>query len=346
MAIFFDAEVQPEAQTAFIRDIPIGAGRALLGAMPRQNSDDNTVDWAEVTRTNRTAKFRAFDGAIAKSKRDTGSTSKVKLLPLGSSLDVGEYERLQLEFARTGGTNENIMARSIYNDSENLTNEVLNRLELAWGDVFTDGKLTIDENGYEGEADFAVPANQLVAPGTLWSNTAASTPLTNLVAWQDVMIANGAGPAGAIRTSNQVIRLLMRNTELINAAYGSASGRTHVTLPDLNSVLASFGLPPLVAAFDEVLSVDDVSTRVIPADRVLLTPADIGELGYTAWGVSATALELVNSNQADFSFEEAAGVVGVVVKDGPPFRQTTFVDAVAMPILTQPKKLLVADVVA
>lgn len=344
MAIFFDAEVQPEAQTSFIRDIPIGQGRALLGAMPRKDSDDNTVDWTEVTRTNRTAKFRAFDGAIAKSKRDTGSTSKVRLLPLGSSLDMGEYERLQLEFAKTQGTNTSLLARSIYDDSENLTNEVLNRLELAWGDVLTDGKLTISENGYEGEADFAVPANQLVAPGTLWSNTATATPLTNLIAWQDVMIANGAPRPGAIRTSNTNIRLLMRNTELINAAYGSASGRTYATLVDINSVFASYGLPPLVEAFDEVLSVDDVDTRVIPADRVLLTPADIGDLGYTAWGVSATALELVNSNQADFSFEEAAGVVGVVVKDGPPFRQTTFVDAVAMPILTNPKALLVADV--
>ena len=204
--------------------------------------------------------------------------------------------------------------------------------------------MTINENGYQGEADFGVPANQLVTAGTAWTNLAASTPLTNLIAWQDVMIANGSPRPGAIRMSNQNIRLLMRNTEIINAAYGSTNGRTYAALPDINSVLASFGLPPIVAAFDEVLSVDDVDTRVIPIDRVLLTPANIGDLGYTAWGVSATALELVNSNQADFSFEEAAGVVGVVVKDGPPFRQTTFVDAVAMPILTQPKGLFVADV--
>jgi hypothetical protein len=344
MTIFYDAEVRPEAQTTFIRDVPVGAGRFFMGQMPRQDSDDNTIDWNDVTRTNRTAKFRAFDGAIAKSKRDTASTSRVRLLPLGSSLDLGEYERLQLEFARTGGTNTSILEKSIYDDSLNLTNEVLNRLELAWGDVFTDGKLTINENGYQGEADFAVPANQIVTAGTAWTNLAASTPLTNLQAWQDVMIANGNGPAGSIRTSNQNIRLLMRNTEVINAAYGSLNGRTIATLPDINSVLASLGLPSLEPAFDEVLSVDDVDTRVIPIDRVLLTPANLGDLGYTAWGVSATALELVNSAEADFSFEEAAGVVGVVVKDGPPFRQTTFVDATAMPILTGAKKLFIADV--
>jgi hypothetical protein len=34
----------------------------------------------------------------------------------------------------------------------------------------------------------------------------------------------------------------------------------------------------------------------------------------------------------------------VVIKDGPPFREETFVDAVGMPILANPKRLLVADV--
>jgi hypothetical protein len=61
--------------------------------------------------------------------------------------------------------------------------------------------------------------------------------------------------------------------------------------------------------------------------------------------VSATALELVNSDQSDMSFEDAAGIVGVVIKeDGVPFRQYAYVDAVAMPILANARRLLVADV--
>jgi hypothetical protein len=36
--------------------------------------------------------------------------------------------------------------------------------------VLTDGKLTINENGFAGEADFGVPGNQIVAPGRVWSN--------------------------------------------------------------------------------------------------------------------------------------------------------------------------------
>jgi hypothetical protein len=92
------------------------------------------------------------------------------------------------------------------------------------------------------------------------------------------------------------------------------------------------------------VDVDGVSTRVIPADRVLFVPPNVEDLGYTAWGVSATALELVNSSHVDLSFSQAPGIVGVVIKEGPPFREYTFVDAVGMPVLANPKLLMVADV--
>jgi hypothetical protein len=53
----------------------------------------------------------------------------------------------------------------------------------------------------------------------------------------------------------------------------------------------------------------------------------------------------VDSTQSDLSFEEAPGIVGVVEKVGPPYRSFTFVDAVAMPILSNAKLLSVLDVV-
>lgn len=343
MAIFFDAPVEPDALTTFVREVPIPSGNQLLEAFPRRDLPTNTVDFAEIVRTNRTAKYRTWDGRLHVSERDTGSEKRVGLLPLSSSLSMGEYERLQLEFARTGGTNQAALAASVYNDATNLTREVLNRLELAWGDVLTDGKLTINEGGYAGEADFGVPANQLVSAGTAWTNIAAPA-LTDLITWQDVYVAtNGSRPA-AMRTSLRVQRLLQTNTQIINAAVGAAVGRTRININELNDLLASEGLPPLADPYDTLLDVDGTSTRVIADDKVLFTPANLSDLGYTAWGVSATALELVNSGEADLSFEEAPGIVGVVEKIGPPYRQFTFVDAVAMPILANAKLLMVADV--
>jgi hypothetical protein len=344
MTIFFDAPVEPDALTTFIREVPLNNELELSAMFPPRYLDTNTVDFAEIVRTNRTARYRSYDGRIHVSARDAGSEKRVKLPPLSSSLSLGEYERLQLEFARTGGTNQQALARSIYNDGENLTREVQNRAEQAWGDVLTDGKLTIPELGTE--ADFGVPANHLVAPATAWTDIATATVLTDMLSWSDIWGTTNGGTPGYGKTSRRVLRLMQRNKEIIDAVYGSTQGRTRVTMAELNALLDSEGLPTMLSPYETSVDVDGTITRVLPEDRLLMLPTDISSLGYMAYGVSATALELVNSNRSELSFEDAPGIVGVVVQDGPPFRQWTFVDAVGMPILTDAKRLLVADVAA
>lgn len=344
MTIFFDAPVDPDALTTFVREVPVGSTLELSQAFPSRQVDDNVVDFAEIVKTNRTARYRSFDGRIHVSSRNSGSDTRVPLIPLSSSLNMGEYERLQLQFAKTGGTRTEALANAIYNDGEQLTREVQNRLEQAWGDTLADGKLTINEGGFQGEADFGVPANQLVTAGTAWTDTTNAKVLTDLLAWSDAQNANGNGRPSRMKMSLRLQRLVQRNKEAIDAAYGATEGRTRVRLPDLQDLLSSEGLPTLDTPYDGQVDVDGVATRVVPDDKVIFLPQDLGDLGYTAWGITATALELVNSNQSNLAFEDAAGVVGVVIKDGPPFRQYTFVDAVAMPILEDARRLMVADV--
>lgn len=347
MAILFDAPVEPDALTAFIREVPTPSTLGLSNLFPTRTTDNNTVDFAEIVRTNRTARYRSYDGRIHVSERDIGSEKRVKLPPLSSSLAMGEYERLQLEFARNGGTNQQALARSIYNDAENLTREVLHRIEQAWGDLLNDGILSINEEGFISTADFGVPNNHKVAPaGDLWSVTSTSVPLTNLVTWTDTYVATNGFKPGSILTSQAVIRLMQRNTEIISAVHGAAAQRTRVTLTEMNDLLSSEGLPTLREPYDTNVDVDGVTTRVLPEDKVIFLPPNVEDLGYTAMGVSATALELVDSNRSDMSFEEAPGIVGVVEKVGPPYRQFTLVDAVGMPILANAKLLLIADVKA
>jgi hypothetical protein len=260
-------------------------------------------------------------------------------------MNLGEYERLLIQFARTSGTNKAALANAIYNDAENLTNSVYNRLELAWGDVLTDGKLTIDENGYKGEADFGVPTGNIVSAAKSWTDPTAPI-LDDLLAWQQAYIDSGVGAPGAIRAKLKTIRLMQRNEQIVRLARGpaSTSTATRITAQELRDLLASEDLPPLVELPDTSLDVDGVATKVMADAKVLFTPADLGDLGFTALGVSVTALELVNSKKAEMTFQGAAGLVGIVEKVGPPYRQFTYVDATAMPILSQPKRLFIASV--
>lgn len=344
--LVFDAPVSNGALTSFVREVPLDSELSLLAASNQRTINSNQIDWDEITRRNRTARYRAWDGRIHVSQRDAGSSKQVNLLPLSTSVNMGEYERLQIEFARTGGTNKGALVDAIYNDSERLTREVHARLEQAIGDILTDGILTINENGLVGfEADFGVPADQKVLAATPWSTTATAEVLTDLQAWRDVYVANNGVQPGAIRTSQQVITLILQNEQIIEALYGTA-GRTRANLADVQGLLASEGLPPLMEAYDTQVDVDGDLQRVIPANRLLFTPASLSALVDTVSGVSVTALELVNAAKVDFAFSDAPGLVGVVIKEGPPFRQYTFVDGTAMPVLTNAKRLLTAQVLA
>ena len=346
MAILFDAPVSPDGLTEFTRAVPLNEENTLLNEAPPQFKATNTINFGEIVSRNRTARYRSFDGRVHVSERDSANGGSVGMIPLSTSTNLGEYERLQLEFARTAGTNQSALAGAIYDDATQLTKEVQARLEQAWGDVLEDGVLTVNENGLVGfEADFGVPAEHKPAAGAPWQGASTSKPLSDLTLWNDQYRATNGVSAGFIRTSQTNIRKALRSQEVIDALYGSTAGRTVARLVDLQDYLVGEGLPTFAPAYDTTVDIDGAMTRTIAEDKVLLTPANLGDLGYTAWGVTVTSLELVNSAKSEMSFEQASGIVGVVVKsDGVPFRQFTYVDAVAMPVLSAPKRLFAATV--
>ena len=348
MAIVFDAPLSPDAQTAYIREVPISRGNPLLGQVPITTQYDQFFEWSEITRKNQTAEYRSFDGRIKVTERDSLAGKRVPLAPFSDSLNLGEYERLQIEFMRTGGTRDAALVDAIYRDTDKLVSNMHNRMELALGDVLSDGIFTVTgESGeFSGEADFGVPAAHKVTAGTVWTTTSAPV-LDNLQAWVDLYVeANGVPPGQIIFGSNTVYRALFKNTQLINAVAGAAAQRTIITADELRGVFASYDLPTKLSVYVRQVEHKGVNVRPIDADKVILAPADLGDCLEFRFGVSATALELVDSNVAEMSFEDSPGIVGVVEKVGPPYRQFTFVDAVGMPILTDAKALLIADVAA
>lgn len=346
MALFLDGPVPLDATTTFVQNVPWPSNLGFSNLFPRKEFDTDTVDFATLVKTNRVARFRNWDGAPWVSLRDTGQESRVKMLPLGGQLSQGEYERRQLQFAGAMGATsvQKKLADAVYNDLETLTYQTQNRLELAWGDVLSDGVLTIAENGVYQEVDFGVPNEHIVAPEVGWDDIENSTPLTDLVAWTDAYQATNGVKPGQVRTSLKIQRLLQRNQEIINAIRGAAAEVTRVNLSELNDLLASEGLPTIVdsSLYDSSFDVDGSTQRVIDDDKFLLLPSNISDLGFTAWGTPTTAFELQEKN---VHLETAAGIIGVIIReDGTVFRKFAMVDAVAMPILADPKKLMIGTV--
>lgn len=345
MALFLDGPLPLEDVIVYTQGVPLPSNNKLTQMFTRRPYPTDEIDFATITKTNRFAQFRNWDGNFWTAPRDAGAEKRVKMLPLGGKLAVGEYERRQIEFAKVGGTIQSILVDAIYDDLDLLTTYTYNRLEMAWGDVLTDGVLTINENGVQQQLDFAIPANQLVTAATLWSDTANSDPLADMIAWYDVYVAiNGSGP-GQFMCSLTVARQLQVNKTLINAIKGAQTGVTRVTLAEISQLFLENDLPPISmeSVYNSFFQNDAGSTvRPLPANKFLFLPADLDELGFTAIGTPTTVMEMLDSG---VQVETGAGVIGMIVKaDNPPFQKSTYVDAVALPVLADPRKILVATV--
>jgi hypothetical protein len=97
MAIFFDAAVEPDALTAFVRNVPIPDSLSLLAEAGSDSVQRNTVDFAEITKTNRTARFRSYDGRIHVSERDTSARASGQA---AAAVLVAEHGRVRASAAR------------------------------------------------------------------------------------------------------------------------------------------------------------------------------------------------------------------------------------------------------
>lgn len=351
MALFLDGPVPLQDTISFVQNVPLPSNNRFTQMFPEREFDTDTIDFTTITRTNRAAKFRNWDGNFWVAPRDTGSQARVNMLPLGGQLGVGEYERRQKEFARYGGTIQNILVDAVYDDLANLTRYAQNRVELAWGDVLTDGVLTINENGVQQQVDYGIPSAQKVTPATLWSDRANSTPLTDLLTWTTLYTSVAGAPQGQFTTSNLVIQDLMFNTQLINVIKGAQTGVTMVSLAEINALLGGFGIPPFTvpvpgqpggSVYGSNFDVDGVTTPAYPTNKLLFLPADLSDLGFTAWGMPTTSMEL-NANNVQVAAD--AHLIGILVREEqPPFRKTTFVDGVVLPVLADVRKILIATV--
>lgn len=346
MAIIDDF-VQPVVLTGFVRNVPTPTQLVLNQFLPDRLVGNVEAAIDQVTKTNRAAQFRAWDTETPIGMRDSFTRSKIKLPPLGEKLPISEQEHLMLERVRTGGDNRSAYVEAIYDDATTLAGNVRRRMEVARGDVLVDGKFTLSgENNLTLEADFAVPAGHKVTAATAWSDHDDATPLQNIKAWIDTYVdANGERP-GRIVTSNTVINNLLLSAEvrdLFNRGTTLTGGPNLLTPTQLNQVFQAYGIPPIFE-YNTKINVGGSNVRVIPEDRFIMLPETASDLGYTAWGVTAESLVLATGENPGLVFSELPGLVGVVLKEGDPVQTWTKVAAVGMPLITDPNRLFVADV--
>ena len=335
--------IPPEVLTGFVREVPGPATWNLNEVLPDRQIGDIEAAIDVVTRTNRAATFRAYDAETPIGVRDAFSRNTVELPPLGQKTLMTERDRLLLQQLQTGGFNDTPLVSRIYDEAATNARAVLARMEVARGDALVDGKVTIAENGLSLEADYGLDPSHVVTAPVLWTDATNADPLNDLINWTNQYIDDVGEPPGYLRVSRQVLTNMLR-AESIRQLVSTLVGRpTVVSRATLQQELDAHGLPTIVE-YNTRIEVGNAVVYPIPTDVAILTPANPSDLGYTAWGVTAEALELASGTNPQLSIEDAPGMVGVIERTSDPVRIWTKAAAVGMPIITDPRRLLVATV--
>lgn len=286
------------------------------------------------------APVRPFDVPAPIAKRQGVSRKRGELLPISMKIDLAEEQTLRLRALQSG--NNNALIDAIFDDAANMARAVLVRVEQLRGEALWSGQIDLNENGVDQTLSFGRTGSHTVAPGTLWSNTANATPVTDLQTWAATYRdTNGINPAFAF-ISTRILNYLSLNAQLRTLATFNGVTPTFLGLQEINRILAVNNLPQFVLYDTKVRNIAGTQTRVIPDDKVVFLPPSNEPLGNTLWGETAESTELVEAEQV--AADQAPGIVAVVMRTFDPVATWTKASGIVMPIVANPDLTLTADV--
>lgn len=288
------------------------------------------------------ATFRAYD-AEAPYGKTTGAQSRQGKLPaISRKLRVSEYDQLSLY-----GQTDAIGAK--FDDyAERIGAQIAARVAYAQGQAVETGKVTINENKLIFTIDFARASGHTVTAGTAWSTTSANA-LGDLTSWRATYVAtNGFAPAVAMM-STSVMAALQKNTSIIGAATGLASGSLPaiISQDQVRAVFASYGFGQIVINDDQVVY-NGSNTRIIGNTKLVWLPSAGGlqlggvggTLGRTDWGIPAEAI----NPQYGITGAEMPGIFAAAFHDDDPEGHDVLGSAIALPVLSSANATFAAAV--
>lgn len=342
MALLTDL-IDPQELVDFVRLMEFPDLAVLDDVLPNRRVEDIEYELPVDTRIDvNVSVYRGFDTEANIAKRQGTRRIRGRIPPISEKIVLGEETRLRLEAARSG--NNDRIIEAIFDDAANTARAVTARVVLAKGQLLETGKVTLSENGVETEADFGVPGGHFVTAGASWA-TSTTSIVADLQTWQTTYreANNGLNPGGII-VSSKVLGYMLLNDEFRSLMASLAGAPALITRNSVDQILQAYSLPPIVKVLDTQVMVDDVAQRLIAEDRVVFVPPATAPLGATPWGITAEALELRSGGFIEA--ENLAGMVATVAKtEFDPVQTWTKSAALAIPMIGNPTRLFVADVV-
>lgn len=306
--------------------------------LPNVVLDDITYRYSKGTDTGltETAVYRSWDAESRIGRRQGVSDVMGELPPISEAIPLNEYDSLRV---RNMDVNDP-MRRLIARDANNLAAKIAARFEVGKGEALADARFTINENGLTlPPVDFGRKPEHSVTAAVLWTDHANARPLDDLESWVQTYIDTNGAPPDRMLMARTVLSDMRQCDQVVRQVYPLApSGSSPmVSVEQLNTVLASLDLPSIEINDARVL-VDNVATRILPANAVIFVPAPGAtdaaqptDLGGFLLGTTAESLEPEYAG-----VDGRAGVVAATYKTKNPIRLWTHVAAIGMPVVRTP----------
>lgn len=286
--------------------------------------------------TGELAQYRSFDAETPIASGGKGSRKTFELLPLGLKERVGEYDQLR----RQAGAMDLVKA-GIENATLRVSQAVVDRLEVARGQVLDTGRLVIDENGVTQIVDYGRPSGNNITAEDPW-NRDGSDPVEYLISVCDLYAdLNQGSQPGVVLTSRKVVARLQRS-ETIRAIVATLQGAPSIVSREaLTAALASFGLPPL-SIYDRKIR----GQHVLDPDAVYLLPAAGGVTGQSPLGATFYG-QTLEASEPEYGLApvDQPGLVVGSWKTKDPIGVWVHSNAIAMPVLVNPVASMVVRVI-
>lgn len=279
-----------------------------------------------------TAEYRSFDAEASVGQTRGGRRVAMQLPPVSQKNRVGELDQIR---SRAG--NE-IAQERVGRVTADTVTAVMGRIEAMRGTVLETGRVTIAENGFYADEDLGRDPSMTTNAGTLWDADGAK-PLDDLLAWAEKYEeVNGVLP-GTILASQRIISIFQRSDQ-VRQSIGGTAVRNVATLDEINAVLASYGLPSMTR-FGRSVQIGDKKKKLLSPNKLFFLPAAGSiELGQTVFGRTAEA----DDPEYGLAYNAGPGVVSSVHKEWDPYAYWVLVNALALPVMTNPDASMVATV--
>jgi hypothetical protein len=205
-----------------------------------------------------------------------------EIAKMGLKYIATEEEILALHQARSDAEH-GAMVDNLTFEGVQLVQALQRRVDVIKMEALTKGAFNYKKHGVEVNVDFGIPAEnkKALTSGDDWASTSHDV-IGDLLKWVgEYEDQNGESPS-VILLSRESQALLLKNATIVTEVAGSGSGRTRVSVEELNSVLGGYGLPPVQVVTDRKVTVKDVATgnneviEYFPVNRVVMLSEGVG----------------------------------------------------------------------